>query len=178
MDGSAIYYCICAMHISAMAGNPLNLIEQLKVAVIGALVTCGVAPIPGGFVVWIYMIMQAADIPYEGEKIQSLMAVVLTIDWFMDRCRTSINIFGDSVVAAIVDYRIYGLDPAVDLTEGQEGDGPGPLRDTVQLERMNKQNAVSNGRDGEMAEGLAAAAAPTSDGGATFVNGTQAKPGP
>jgi len=56
MDGSAIYYCVCVMHVSAMAGNALGLVEQLKVAMIGSLVTCGVAPIPGGFIVWIYMV--------------------------------------------------------------------------------------------------------------------------
>jgi Na+/H+-dicarboxylate symporter len=142
MDGSAIYYCICAMHISAMAGHQLGIGAQLKVAVVGAMVTCGVAPIPGGFVVWIYMIMQAADIPYEGEEISSLMAVVLTMDWFMDRCRTTINILGDSVVAAIVDTKIYGLDPAV-VPDSAAAQG-GPLRDTVDLDRFAQRSAASS----------------------------------
>ena len=35
--------------------------EQLKVAMIGSLVTCGVAPIPGGFIVWIYMVCFLKD---------------------------------------------------------------------------------------------------------------------
>ena len=61
MDGSAIYYCVCVMHVSAMAGNALGLVEQLKVAMIGSLVTCGVAPIPGGFIVWIYMVCFLKD---------------------------------------------------------------------------------------------------------------------
>merc|ERR1712118_349136 len=108
MDGSAIYYCVCVMHVSAMAGNALGLVEQLKVAMIGSLVTCGVAPIPGGFIVWIYMIMQAADIQYDPLQTATLMSVVLTLDWFMDRCRTSINVVGDSTVAAIVDSKVYG----------------------------------------------------------------------
>ena len=43
------------------------------------------------------MIMQAADVPSTSERVQSLMAVVLAIDWFMDRCRTCINVYGDSV---------------------------------------------------------------------------------
>ena len=86
------------------------------------------------------MIMQAADIPYEGEQISSLMAVVLTIDWFMDRCRTSINVLGDSVVAAVVDKKIYGLDPAV-ASESDATAGAGPLRDTVELERFTKQTS-------------------------------------
>jgi Na+/H+-dicarboxylate symporter len=144
MDGSAIYYCICAMHISAMAGHELGIVAQLKVAVVGAMVTCGVAPIPGGFVVWIYMIMQAADIPYEGEEISSLMAVVLTMDWFMDRCRTSINVLGDSVVAAMVDTKIYGLDPAVAPGSTAVGAQDGPLRDTVDLDRFAQQNAAGS----------------------------------
>ena len=50
MDGSAIYYVICVIYIAAMAGHPLSFVGQLKVGVVGALVTCGAAPIPGGFV--------------------------------------------------------------------------------------------------------------------------------
>ena len=50
MDGSAIYYVICVIYIAAMAGHPLTFVGQLKVGVVGALVTCGAAPIPGGFV--------------------------------------------------------------------------------------------------------------------------------
>jgi hypothetical protein len=136
---------------------------------------------------------QAADIPYEGEKISSLMAVVLTIDWFMDRCRTSINVLGDSVVAALVDAKIYGLDPAVASDDADIGDGP--LRDTVELQRYTKQSAASNGSSGTeplTANGgggvVASSEAAVSNGsssstsgggdrggGGAFVNGTQVK---
>jgi hypothetical protein len=121
------------------------------------------------------------------------MAVVLTIDWFMDRCRTSINVLGDSVVAALVDAKIYGLDPAVASDDADIGDGP--LRDTVELQRYTKQSAASNGSSGTeplTANGgggvVASSEAAVSNGsssstsgggdrggGGAFVNGTQVK---
>ena len=33
---------------------------------------------------------------------------VLTIDWLMDRFRTTVNVIGDSVVAAIVMVKVRG----------------------------------------------------------------------
>ena len=159
------------------------------------------------------MIMQAADVPSTSDRVQSLMAVVLAIDWFMDRCRTCINVYGDSVrhppatscaavvaavaaaarararallvlvlvlvltpgvapppaaperpaelpkqvivwvsqvVAAMVDGKIYGVDPALMASAPKPGEGP--LRDTVELERYTKQSDADGG--------AAAAAAP------------------
>ena len=72
------------------------------------------------------------------------MAVVLTMDWFMDRCRTSINVLGDSVVAAMVETKIYGLDPAVAPGSTAVGAQDGPLRDTVDLDRFAQQNAAGS----------------------------------
>ena len=108
---------------------------------IGSLVTCGVAPIPGGFIVWVCeprirpatttaasvfsllsslvsslfsdcllmgccadMIMEAADIPYEGSKIASLMAVVLTIVSTHSTINLgdSVNICGDCLCVVVI----------------------------------------------------------------------------
>ena len=109
MDGSAVYYVVSVIHISAMGGHPLALAQQFKCALVGTLVTCGVAPIPGGFIVWIFMIMQAGDITYNQENVEALMAVLLIVDWFMDRCRTTINAVGDACVAAVVDRKTHGV---------------------------------------------------------------------
>ena len=51
--------------------------EQLKTGFIGAAITCGAAPIPGGMVVWLYMIMRAADVP-EDPRISTFVAMILT----------------------------------------------------------------------------------------------------
>ena len=43
------------------------------------------------------MVLAAVGIPLQG------MALILVIDWFLDRCRTTVNVWGDSVGAAVID---------------------------------------------------------------------------
>jgi DAACS family dicarboxylate/amino acid:cation (Na+ or H+) symporter len=33
------------------------------------------------------------------------IALLLTVDWFLDRCRTMINVLGDMTVACLLDGR-------------------------------------------------------------------------
>jgi len=41
--------------------------------------------------------LKAAGLPTEN------VSLVLIIDWFLDRCRTAVNVWGDAVGAAVVD---------------------------------------------------------------------------
>jgi len=43
------------------------------------------------------IVLNAVGLPTEG------VAMILAIDWFLDRCRTTVNVWGDSVGAAVVD---------------------------------------------------------------------------
>ena len=43
------------------------------------------------------IVLQAVGLPLEG------IGMLLSIDWFLDRLRTSINVWGDSIGAAVVD---------------------------------------------------------------------------
>jgi Na+/H+-dicarboxylate symporter len=31
------------------------------------------------------------------------IAILITVDWFLDRCRTAINVMGDMTVSAVID---------------------------------------------------------------------------
>ena len=54
MDGSCIYYVQAVLFLSAMAGYQMTFAQQVQAAVVGALITCGAAPIPGGFIIFIW----------------------------------------------------------------------------------------------------------------------------
>ena len=43
------------------------------------------------------IVLKAVGLPLEG------IGMLLSIDWFLDRLRTSINVWGDSIGAAVVD---------------------------------------------------------------------------
>jgi Na+/H+-dicarboxylate symporter len=34
------------------------------------------------------------------------IGTILAIDWFLDRMRTTVNVYGDSVGAAVIDYNV------------------------------------------------------------------------
>ena len=43
------------------------------------------------------MVLKAVNLPLEG------IGTILAIDWFLDRCRTTVNVWGDSVGAAVIN---------------------------------------------------------------------------
>jgi Na+/H+-dicarboxylate symporter len=58
----------------------------------------GAAGIPEAGLVTISMVLTAVGLPLTD------IGLLLSIDWFLDRMRTVVNVLGDCVGAAIVDY--------------------------------------------------------------------------
>ena len=61
------------------------------------LAAIGAAGIPEAGLVTMVIVLQAVGLPIEG------ISLLLIIDWFLDRCRTTVNVWGDSVGAAVID---------------------------------------------------------------------------
>ena len=97
MDGTAMYEAIAAIFIAQMIGMPLGFMEQIIVFVTATLAAIGAAGIPEAGLVTMVMVLQSVGLPLEG------IGMLLSIDWFLDRCRTTINVWGDSIGAAVVD---------------------------------------------------------------------------
>ena len=45
------------------------------------------------------------------------IAILLTVDWFLDRCRTAINVMGDVNVSCMLDGRVRETAAAVPVTD-------------------------------------------------------------
>ena len=97
MDGTAMYEAIAAIFIAQMIGFPLGMTEQIIIFVTATLAAIGAAGIPEAGLVTMVMVLQSVGLPLEG------IGMLLSIDWFLDRCRTTINVWGDSIGAAVVD---------------------------------------------------------------------------
>ena len=61
------------------------------------LAAIGAAGIPEAGLVTMVIVLRAGDLPIEG------IGLILTIDWFLDRCRTTVNVWGDSVGAGVIE---------------------------------------------------------------------------
>ena len=59
----------------------------------------GAAGLPEAGLVTMTLVFLAVGLPVED------IAMLLTVDWFLDRCRTTINVLGDVNVSALLDGR-------------------------------------------------------------------------
>lgn len=97
MDGTALYEAVAAIFIAQAYGIHLGIVEQSIVAVTATLAAIGAAGIPEAGLVTMVIVLRAAGLPVEG------IGLLLSIDWLLDRLRTTVNVWGDLVCAGIID---------------------------------------------------------------------------
>ncbi len=96
MDGTALYEAVAVLFIAQAYGMDLSFGQQMVVLLTATMAAIGAAGIPEAGLVTMVIVLEAVGLPLEG------IGLILSIDWFLDRCRTTINVFGDSVGAAII----------------------------------------------------------------------------
>ena len=97
MDGTALYEAIAAMFIAQVYGISLGPAEQTVIVLTATLAAIGAAGIPEAGLVTMIIVLRAVDLPIEG------IGLILTIDWLLDRFRTTVNVWGDSVGAGVIE---------------------------------------------------------------------------
>jgi Na+/H+-dicarboxylate symporter len=97
MDGTALYEAAAVMFIAQAYGIELGLMEQLIVFITATMAAIGAAGIPEAGLVMMVIVLNAVGLPLEG------IALLLAVDWFLDRFRTTVNVWGDAVGAAVID---------------------------------------------------------------------------
>lgn len=96
-DGTALYQATAVLFMAQALGFPLDPVAQLIIVVTTLVASVGAGGIPSGSFVTLPLIFAAVGLP--ADKIP----VLLTIDWFLDRCRTTSNVLGDMTVAVLLD---------------------------------------------------------------------------
>ena len=97
MDGTALYEAVAALFIAQIYSIPLGPIEQCVIFLTATLAAIGAAGIPQAGLVTMVIVLKAVNLPVEG------IGIILTVDWLLDRFRTTVNVWGDSIGAAVVD---------------------------------------------------------------------------
>ena len=103
-DGTALYEAMAALFISQALGRSLGLGEQAVVVLMAIVAGVGAAGIPEAGLVTMLAVFTAVGLPVE------YIPLLLPLDWFLDRCRTTINVLGDLVSTCVVDA---GLPPTL-----------------------------------------------------------------
>lgn len=96
MDGTALYQGVAAVFIAQLYGMDLTLGQQLQIVLTATLASIGTAAVPGVGIVMLVIVLESVGIPLEG------IAVILGIDRILDMCRTTCNVTGDCMTAAVV----------------------------------------------------------------------------
>ena len=97
MDGTALYEASAAIFIAQAIGFELGVTQQLVVAVTATLAAIGAAGIPEAGLVTLVIVLGAVGLPVE------YVGLILSVDWLLDRFRTTVNAFGDSIGSAVVE---------------------------------------------------------------------------
>lgn len=97
MDGTAMYEAVAAVFIAQAWGIELSFGQEIIIFLTATLASIGAAGIPEAGLVTMVIVLNAVGLPLEG------IGLILSIDWFLDRCRTTVNVWGDAVGAAVVD---------------------------------------------------------------------------
>jgi len=96
MDGSALYEAVAAVFIAQAWGVELTLGAMVALFLTATVAAIGAAGIPEAGLVTMVIVLEAVGLPLEG------IGLLLAIDWFIDRFRTAVNVWGDAVGAAVV----------------------------------------------------------------------------
>jgi Na+/H+-dicarboxylate symporter len=97
MNGTALYEAVAAMFIAQAVGRPMTPGDQIVIFLTATLAAIGAPGIPEAGLVTMVVVFEAVGL----DPVH--IGTLISIDWFLDRCRTTINVWGDMVGAAVVE---------------------------------------------------------------------------
>ncbi|XP_076462973.1 excitatory amino acid transporter 3-like [Babylonia areolata] len=106
MDGTALYEAVASIFIAQVNGISLGVADVIIVSLTATAAAIGAAGVPQAGLVTMVIVLTAVNLPTED------VTLILAIDWFLDRFRTAVNVWGDSVGAGILNHIFRNLFPA------------------------------------------------------------------
>jgi Na+/H+-dicarboxylate symporter len=96
-DGTALYQATAVLFMAQAIGIELSIMDQVVIMLTTLVASVGAGGIPSGSFVTMPLIFAAVKLPTEK------IPILLTVDWLLDRCRTTSNVLGDMTVAVLLD---------------------------------------------------------------------------
>ncbi|CAB16485.1 Amino acid transporter [Caenorhabditis elegans] len=98
MDGTALYEATASIFIAQMNGLELSIGQIVTVSITATLASIGAASIPSAGLVTMLIVLTALGLPAND------ISLILAVDWFLDRLRTSVNVIGDALGCGFVHH--------------------------------------------------------------------------
>ncbi|KAG0023812.1 hypothetical protein BGZ81_007919 [Podila clonocystis] len=96
LEGSTLYLAIAVMFCAQVAQVPKTVGEQVMIVLTLMLSTKGIAAVPRASFIVLTSSLNSANIPL------APLALILSVDAFMDMARSSINVLGNMLAAAVI----------------------------------------------------------------------------
>ncbi|XP_035235631.1 solute carrier family 1 member 3a isoform X1 [Anguilla anguilla] len=98
MDGTALYEALAAIFIAQVNNMDMNFGQIITISITATAASIGAAGIPQAGLVTMVIVLTSVGLPTDD------ITLIIAVDWFLDRLRTTTNVLGDSIGAGIIEY--------------------------------------------------------------------------
>ncbi|GMR46473.1 hypothetical protein PMAYCL1PPCAC_16668, partial [Pristionchus mayeri] len=99
VDGNALYEAVAVIFIAQLNNIHLSVANIITISLTATLASMGSGSVPAGLVTMV-LILGTVGLPVKD------LALIVTVDWLVDRIRTAINVMGDGFATCVIAHNV------------------------------------------------------------------------